>query len=74
MAPDGTLTVDVSRAFIDPDGDPLTYTASSSAPRVVAARGAGARLTLTAVGEGTATIRVTATEPGGAECHPNHSR
>ena len=65
LAPDGTLTVDVSRVFVDPDGDALTYTVSSSSPRVVAARAAGARVTLTAVGEGTATIRVTATDPGG---------
>ena len=65
LAPDGTLTVDVSRVFVDPDGDALTYTVSTSAPRVVAARAAGARVTLTAVGEGTATIRVTATDPGG---------
>ena len=61
----GTLTVDVSQAFVDPDRDPLTYEVSSSAPGVVAARAAGARVTLTAVGEGTATIRVTATDPGG---------
>ena len=65
LAPDGTLTVDVSQVFVDPDGDALTYTVSSSAPRVVAARAAGARVTLTAVGEGAATIRVTATDPGG---------
>jgi len=65
LAPDGMLTVDVSRAFVDPDGDALTYTVSSSAPRVVAANAAGARVTLTAVAEGTATIRVTATDPGG---------
>ena len=65
LAPDGTLTVDVSRVFVDPDGDALTYTVSSSAPRVVAASAAGARVTLTAVGDGTATIRVTATDPGG---------
>ncbi len=65
LAPDGMLTVDVSRAFVDPDGDPLTYVVSSSAPGVVAASAAGARVTLTAAGEGTATIRVTATDPGG---------
>ena len=65
LAPDGTLTLDVSRVFVDPDGDALTYTVSSSSPRVVAASAAGARLTLTALGEGTATIRVTATDPGG---------
>ena len=70
LALDGTLTVDVSRVFVDPDGDALTHTVSSSAPRVVAARAAGARVTLTPVGEGTATIRVTATDPGGAERHP----
>ena len=62
---DRTLTVDVSQVFVDPDGDALTYTVLSSAPGVVAVRAAGARVTLTAVGEGTATIRVTATDPGG---------
>ena len=65
LAPDGTLTVDVSRVFVDPDGDALTYTVLSSTPRVVVARAAGARVMLTAVAEGTATIRVTATDPGG---------
>ena len=61
----GTLDVDVSRAFADPDGDALTYAASSSAPQVVRVSAAGSRLTLTAVGVGTATVRVTATDPGG---------
>ena len=59
------LDVDVSRAFVDPDGDALTYTASSTAPWVVRASATGARVTLTAVAEGAATIRVTATDPGG---------
>ena len=69
--PDRTMTrnaeveVDVSSAFVDPDGDLLSYGVSSSSPRVVAAQAAGARVTLTAVGEGTAAIRVTATDPGG---------
>ena len=61
----GSLTVDVSSAFIDPDGDALTYAVSSSAPAVVTVRAAGTRVTLTAIGEGTATIRVTATDSGG---------
>ena len=61
----GTLTVDVSPAFVDPDGDRLTYTVSSSAPQVVTVLAAGPRVTLTAVGGGRATIRVTATDPGG---------
>ena len=60
-----TLEVDVSQAFVDPDGDSLTYGVSSSSPRVVAAQAVGARVTLAAVGEGTAAIRVTATDPGG---------
>ena len=65
LALSGTLTVDVSAAFVDPDGDLLTYEVSSSAPDVVTVRTAGARVTLTAVGRGTATIRVTATDRGG---------
>ena len=66
LAPTRTLNVDVSRAFVDPDGDALTYAVSSSAPRVVTARAAGAAVaTLTAVSKGMATIRVTARDPGG---------
>ena len=61
----GSLAVDVSAAFADPDGDPLTYAASSSAPEVAAVLAAGPRVTLTAVGVGTATVRVTATDPSG---------
>ena len=61
----GALTVDVSQAFVDPDGDPLAWSVSSSAPDVVAVAAAGARVTLTAVSLGTAQIRVTATDPGG---------
>ena len=60
-----TLEVDASQAFVDPDGDTLTYTVSSSAPHVVTVSAADARLTLTAVSIGAATIRVTATDPGG---------
>ncbi len=61
----GTLDVDVSRTFSDPDGDPLTYTVSSSAPDVVTVGSTGARVTLTAVSAGTAMVHVTATDPGG---------
>ncbi|MCY4506677.1 MAG: M12 family metallo-peptidase, partial [Acidobacteria bacterium] len=61
----GTLDVDVSQAFDDPDGDPLTYAVSSSAPDVVAVRALGPGVTLTAVGFGRAAIEVTATDPGG---------
>ncbi len=60
-----SLDLDLSRAFVDPYGRALSHGVSSSAPAVVTGRVAGARLTLTAVGVGTAAIRVTATEPGG---------
>ena len=60
-----TLDVDVSQVFNDPDGDTLTYLASSSALHVVTARVAGSRVTLTAAGVGRATIEVTATDPDG---------
>ena len=63
--PGATHTVDVSGGFVDPDGDALTYTASSSSPGVVTARAAGSRVTLTAVGEGAAVVQVTATDPAG---------
>ena len=65
LPPGARLEVDVAGAFRDPDGDSLTYTAASSAPGVATVRAAGAGVTLTAVREGTATIRVTATDPGG---------
>ena len=60
-----TLDLDLSAVFADPDQDPLTFAASSSAPEVVTVLATGARVTLTAAALGTATIRVTATEPGG---------
>ena len=65
LALQGMLDIDVSQAFMDPDGDTLTYAAASSAPAVVTARARGSRVTLTAVAAGTSAIRVTATDPGG---------
>ena len=62
---DAAASLDVAGAFRDPDGDALTYRAVSSAPHVVAARAAGAQVTLTAAGAGTATVEVTATDPDG---------
>ena len=65
LAVDGTEVVDVSRSFVDPDDDPLTFAVSSSAPKVVTAVAAGAQVTLTAVGGGRSTVTVTATDPEG---------
>ena len=59
------LDLDLSAAFVDPDGDPLRYAVSSSAAEVVTVLASGARLTLAAVGTGAATIRVIAVDPGG---------
>ena len=65
LAPNGTVHMDVSHAFVDPDGDVLRHTASSAAPDVATAVATGARVTLTAVSPGTAAIRVTASDAGG---------
>ena len=59
------LEVQVSERFVDPDGDTLIYSASSALPQIVRAESAGAGVVLTAVSEGAATIRVTATDAGG---------
>ena len=59
------LDVDASQVFADPDGEALRYTVTSSGPNAVTVIAAGARVTLTAVGAGAATIRLTATDPGG---------
>ena len=59
----------VAAAFRDPDGDALTYGATTSSPAVVTVLAAGARVTLTAVGEGTAPVTVTADRPRRPERH-----
>ena len=60
------VTVEVSGAFRDPDGDALTYGASSSAPLVALISVSGSRVTIAPVSAGTATVRVTATDVGGS--------
>ena len=63
---DGAATVDVSGAFLDPDGDPLTYGVVSSAPAVAAVSVAGPVVTLTPLAAGASTVTVTATDPTGS--------
>ena len=63
---DGNETLKVSNAFEDPDGDALTYGASSSSPSVAGAAVSGSRVTLTPLARGTATITVTATDIAGS--------
>ena len=60
-----TATLDVAAYFSDPDGDALTYAAESGNTGVLTVGIAGSSLTLTAVAAGTATVTVTAGDPGG---------
>ena len=60
-----TATLDVAPYFRDPDGDALTYTAATSNGAVVSAATSGSSLSLAGVAEGTATVTVTARDPGG---------
>ncbi|MDE2652748.1 MAG: Ig-like domain-containing protein [Gemmatimonadota bacterium] len=56
---------DVSNNFSDPDGDRLSFTATSSDPGIAGAQASDANITITGVAPGTATITVTARDPGG---------
>ena len=63
-----TVSVNLSGHFSDPDGDALTYTASSSDTAVATASVSGTTVSVSRVSvtaTGTATITVTATDPGG---------
>ena len=59
-------TVDLSSYFSDPDGNPLTYSATSSNTSKATVSVSEATLTITAVAAGSATITVTATDPSNA--------
>ena len=65
VEPRQTVTVDVSPFFDDPDGEALSYSAASSNRGVATAALADSALTVEGVTAGTATITVTATDPGG---------
>ncbi len=59
-----TASIGLVSHFTDPDGDSLTYTASSSNSKVVAVSIDDRVVTVAAVAQGTATITVTASDPG----------
>lgn len=59
------VTLDLTSYFNDPDGDALTYAATTSAPAVASPTVSGSTLTIAGVSDGSATITVTASDPGG---------
>ena len=61
----GGESVDPSSDFRDPDGDSLTYRATVNRSDVVSVRMSGNEVRVTPVGLGSATVDVTATDPGG---------
>ena len=56
-------TVVVSRYFQDPNGDPLSYGATTGDAGIARAQVSGARITLTGVAAGQTTLTVTARDP-----------
>ena len=68
---DGVDQFDVSYYFSDPDGDELSFEASSSDPDVATVRLVGITLAVTPIGIGTATVEVTAADPGGMSIEQN---
>ena len=60
-----TINLDVSPFFSDPDEDALTYSANSSNTSLVTVSVAGSVVSAAAVGVGSTTLTVTATDPEG---------
>ena len=65
VAADHPARVELSDLFRDPDGDELTYGATSSHPATAAVAIAGSVLSVVPLAQGTATITVTARDSGG---------
>ncbi len=65
LAAGESSTVDLSGFFQDPDGDALRYAAETSNAGMATVSVAGSSLTIGGVTRGTATVTVTATDPGG---------
>ena len=59
-----TITADIAELFTDPDGDALTFAATSSDTAVATASVSGSTMTVMAVAEGSATVTVSATDTG----------
>ena len=66
-------TIDVSSNFSEPDGETLTYTATSSDEAIATVSVSSATVTVTAVAAGTATITVTATDASNSTANQTFS-
>ncbi len=60
---DDSITIDASVHFVDPDGDDLTFTASSSDDDLASVAVSGDTVTVRSEGLGTATVTITARDP-----------
>ncbi|MCY3738714.1 MAG: T9SS type A sorting domain-containing protein [Gemmatimonadaceae bacterium] len=70
LRPGQSVDVDVDAYFSDPDGEALTYSASSANEGIAMVSVAGHTVTFTGVAEGTTTVMVTASDPGGRVSTP----
>ena len=61
----GAIEVSLSEHFSDPDGDPLSYLAESSDPATATVSVSGDTLEVAGVSQGSATVKVVATDAGG---------
>ena len=65
LHPGETTSLELFTAFLDPDGDTLSYQARSSDNSVAVARAVGATLEVSGVAAGVVEITVSAADPGG---------
>ena len=60
-----SLTIDFAASFLDPEGSALRYSAETSNASAIMVEMSGSVLTITPLSEGSATVIVRASDPGG---------